>query len=114
MSQQGTAKAGHSAGPGGGIASEDSAAGSARESVAGISPPVEDSAASVSGDGLSEAEAQLYAYLDSMTNSKPQSGFPPLDEFNARLNEEPYRDSLLFPRADGVSTADEPTLFPFG
>ena len=100
MSQQGTAKAGHSAGSGGGIASEDLAAGSARESVAGISPPAEDSAAAASGDGLSEAEAQLYAYLDLMTNSKPQSGFPPLDELNARLNEEPYRDSLLFPRAE--------------
>ena len=49
-----------------------------------------------------------------ITNSKPQSGFPPLDELNARLNEDPYRDSLLnaplseehykdsllFPRAD--------------
>ena len=82
------------------MASEDLAAGSARESVAGISPPAEDSAAATSGDGLSEAEAQLYAYLDLMTNSKPQSGFPPLDELNARLNEEPYRDSLLFPRAE--------------
>ena len=113
MSQQRTAKAGHGAGSGGGTASEDLAAGSARESVAGNGFSVEESA-SIFGEGLSEAEAQLYAYLDLMTNSKPQSGFPPLDELNARLNEEPYRDSLLnaplseehykdsllFPRAD--------------
>ena len=95
------------------MASEDLAAGSARESVAGNGASVEETA-SIFGEGLSEAEAQLYAYLDLMTNSKPQSGFPPLDELNARLNEDPYRDSLLhaplsvedykdsllFPRAD--------------
>ena len=113
MSQQRTAKAGHGAGSGGGTASEDLAAGSARESVAGNGFSVEESA-SIFGEGLSEAEAQLYAHLQLITNSKPRSGFPPLDELNARLNEEPYRDSLLnaplneehykdsllFPRAD--------------
>ena len=83
------------------------------KALPGTAASVEETA-SIFGEGLSEAEAQLYAYLDLMTNSKPQSGFPPLDELNARLNEEPYRDSLLhaplseehykdsllFPRAD--------------
>ena len=94
MSQQRTAKAGHGAGSGGGTASDDLAAGSARESVAGNGASVEETA-SIFGEGLSEAEAQLYAHLQLITNSKPQTGFPPLDELNARLNEGPYRDALL-------------------
>jgi localization factor PodJL len=122
MSQQRTAKAGHGAGSGGETDSEDLAAGAARESVAGNGFSVEESA-SIFGEGLSEAEAQLYAHLQLLTNSKPQSGFPPLDELNARLNEEPYRDSLLnaplheehyqdsllFPRADEADLLFSPS-----
>ncbi len=104
MSQQGTAKAGHGAGAskggGEGTARDDPAAEAARASVAGIGPSGDESASFASGEGLSEAEAQLYVYMDLMTNSKPASGFPPLEELNARLNEEPYRESLLFPRAE--------------
>ncbi len=111
MSQQRTAKAGHGAGSGGGTASEDLAAGSARESVAGNGASVEETA-SIFGEGLSEAEAQLYAYLDLMTNSKPQSGFPPLDELNARLNEDPYRDSLLHAPLNEEPYRDSPLNAP--
>jgi localization factor PodJL len=116
MSQHGTAKAGHggTAGSGGdgGTARDDPAAEAGRVGVAGTGPEGEAGTASAFGDGQSEAEAQLYAYMDLMTNSKPASGFPPLDELNARLNEEPYRDSLLFPRADGdFSRADDDFLF---
>ncbi len=104
MSQQGTAKAGHggsaSSGNGSGTGREDLAAGIAREGVAATDPSAEDSQSPIFGDGQSEAEAQLYAYLNLMTNSQPPRGFPPLDELNARLNEEPYRDSLLFHRPE--------------
>ncbi len=103
MSQQGTAKAGHggsaSSGNGGGTAREDLAAGTVRESIAGTDPSAEDSQSPIFGDGQSEAEAQLYARLDLVSNYQRPSGFPPLDALNARLNEEAYRDSLLFPRS---------------
>jgi localization factor PodJL len=104
MSQHGTAKAGHGgnagSGSGDGTARDDPAAEAVRAGVAGTSPSSEPGTSSLAAGGLSETDAQLYAYLDLMTNTKPASGFPPLDELNARLNEEPYRDSLLFPRSD--------------
>ncbi len=99
MAQHGTAKAGHGGNAGGGsdggAAGDDPAAeAGARALPSGPAGP----ARIARSHGQSEAEEQLYAYLELMTNSKPASGFPPLDELNARLNEEPYRDSLLFPR----------------
>lgn len=106
MSQQGTAKAGHGSNAGStgdGPAREGTAAESMRESVAGAALSAGENVAPVFAGGSSEAEAQLYAYMDLMANSKPASGFPPLEELNARLNEEPYRESLLFPRSgDGT------------
>ncbi len=102
MSQQGTAKAGHGGNAGGGSdggPARDGPAGEPlREGVAGTGPSGGENVSPGFGDGQSEAEAQLYAYMDLMTNSKPASVFRPLEELNARLNEEPYRDSLLFPR----------------
>ncbi|MGO9483924.1 MAG: hypothetical protein ACLPX9_04990 [Rhodomicrobium sp.] len=103
MSQQGTAKAGHGGNAGGGSdggPARDGPAGEPlREGVAGTGPSGGENVPPGFGEGQSEAEAQLYAYMDLMTNSKPASVFRPLEELNARLNEEPYRDSLLFPRA---------------
>lgn len=80
MSQHGTAKAGHggTAGSGGdgGTARDDPAAEAARVGVAGIGPEGEAGTASAFGDGQSEAEAQLYAYMDLMTNSKAGQRLP--------------------------------------
>ncbi len=101
MSHQSTATAGHS-----GYGSSESGTAwengleAARASLAGAIAPAQDSESSAFGDGQSEAEAQLYAYLDHVNASRPSSGFQPLEELNARLNEEPYRDSLLFPRSE--------------
>ncbi len=104
MSQQGTAKAGGggsaSNGNGSGTAREDLAAGTARENVAGTDPLAGDSQSPVFGDGQSEAEAQLYAHHDRVSNYKPASGFPPLDELHARWNEASYRESPLYPRPE--------------
>ncbi len=100
MSHQGTATAGHSnTGSGDTGSAWKSAAEGARANLAETGPADEDSVSSVFGDGQSEAEEQLYAYLGHVTASRPASGFQPLDELNARLNEQPYRDSLLFPHS---------------
>ncbi len=48
--------------------------------------PTPDPPLSVFGDGQSDAEGQLYAYLDRARGPK-QRGFPPLDALSARLNE---------------------------
>jgi len=108
MSQQGTATAGHSStGSGETGTAWESRTDGARVSLAEAGSSDEDSVSSVFGDGQSEAEAQLYAYLDHMTASRPASGFQPLDELNARLNEQPYRDSLLFPHLGDESESLE-------
>ncbi len=111
MAHHGTVKAGHggSAGSGnsGGPSKDDPAASAVRESaaVSGVSS-AQESVSSVFGNGQSEVEAQLRTYRDLMTNSKPGSGFPPLDELHARLSEEP---SLLNPSAE----VDEFAFGPF-
>ncbi len=48
----------------------------------------QDAPFSIFGEGQSEAEAQLYAYLNRATSPRP-SGFAPYDELSARLNEFP-------------------------
>lgn len=104
MAQQGTATAGQdSAGAGETGAGWEGLAG-APGSRAGVSNA--DSGYSAFGEGQSEAEAQLYAYLGHVRNSRPKAGFPPLEELNARLNEQPYRDSLLFSRLEGEEASE--------
>jgi localization factor PodJL len=95
MAQHGTAKAGHGGSAGGG-----SDGGSFKDDPAAEAAPIVspvNSGPFVFGEGRSEAEAQLRNYLDLMSNTKPSSGFGPLDQLHARLNEEP---SLLNPPED--------------
>ncbi len=115
MSHQGTATAGHSSFGSGdsGTAGETGLEG-ARMRLAGAIPSAQDSLSPVFGDGQSEAEAQLYAYLDHVTASRPNSGFQPFEELNARLNEQPYRDSLLFPNSEKEREAAKLNVPPAG
>ncbi len=99
MSHQSTAAAGHLGNGDSGTAWEGGPEGT-RASLAGAISSAEEGMSSVFGDGQSEAEAQLYAYLDRLTAPRPNSGFQPLQELSARLNEQPYRDSLLFPHSE--------------
>lgn len=114
MSQQGTATAGQKStgSSDNGAPWESGAAVGAREIIAGAGPDDQDSVSSIFGEGQSEAEAQLYAYVGQLTASRPQSGFQPLEELNARLNEQPYRDSLLFPHSEQEHEAPEPAPAP--
>jgi localization factor PodJL len=57
-----------------------------------------DDASSIFGAGQSEAEAQLYAYLNRATSPRP-SGFAPYEELTARLNEFP---PAVRPSGEGI------------
>ncbi len=58
-----------------------------------------------------DAETQLYAYRTQMSVSQPPQ-FPPMAELSSRLNEQPYRDSLLFPPSEAEEAPAQPAALP--
>jgi localization factor PodJL len=109
MSQQGTAAAGRKGtGSDEGAPWESGAAVNARDGMPEAGPAGEEGVSAFFGDGQSEAETRLYEYLDQLSAPQSHSGFRPLEELNARLNEQPYRDSLLFPHSEEEVEAPEP------
>ncbi len=63
------------------------------------------------GEGQSDAEAQLYAYLDRAKSPKP-SGFPPFDALSARLNEFTPADRAQ-PQAQTIDASERGELVWF-